>query len=301
MVSRTALGELTAAYREWHKSKAANAGQFIDLMAEDFTMGSLSAGAAGMRFSRDHVSREQARRYFTEMLNDWDLKFHYVRDYVAQGSEVAVICECCWLHNKTKRIVHSPKLDLWKFKGREAIGYFEFFDTDQAISAVTNSGVGLRAEPHPLYSANRPVLHDSLDDTARSNIRRMRNFIKCYDETKGGNYNELIAMLAPTVTWTSLADGADGVPFTSMRTSSNDVEAFFQALFSDWEMLRFDMGELICGGPYVVAHGRVEFRNKRTNKVFTSPKVDVFRFAKDRMADFKEYYDTAGAIRAATG
>jgi ketosteroid isomerase-like protein len=45
----------------------------------------------------------------------------------------------------------------------------------------------------------------------------------------------------------------------------------------------------------------VEFRNKRTNKVFASPKVDVFRFTKDRISDFKEYYDTAGAIRAATG
>src|SRR5262245_32622489 len=121
MVSQSALAELQSSYRQWNATKAGNASQFIGLMTDDFTMGSLSAGAAGMRFSRDHVSREQARYYFAEMLEEWELIFNHVRDFVVQGSEVAVICECCWLHKGTKQVVHSPKLDLWKFKGRRAI------------------------------------------------------------------------------------------------------------------------------------------------------------------------------------
>jgi hypothetical protein len=66
-------------------------------------------------------------------------------------------------------------------------------------------------------------------------------------------------------------------------------------------MLRFDMLDLICGGPYIVAYGRVEFRNKNTGIVFSSPKADVFRFKGDKIIEFMEYYDTAGAIHAATG
>ena len=67
----------------------------------------------------------------------------------------------------------------------------------------------------------------------------------------------------------------------------------------DWQMLSFQMLDVISGGPYVVAYGRVEFRNRHTDKVFASPKADVFRFAGDQIVEFIEYYDTAGAVRAA--
>jgi len=70
MVAQGALSELQSVYRDWNALKAGNAEQVIGLMTDDFTMGSLSAGAAGMRFSRDHVSRDQARHYFSELLSE---------------------------------------------------------------------------------------------------------------------------------------------------------------------------------------------------------------------------------------
>ena len=155
MVSQAALSDLNRLIETGTRRRPAMPTSSSALMTDDFTMGSLSAGAAGMRFSRDHVSRDQARHYFAELLSEWDLNFFHVRDLFVQASEVAVICECCWLHKRTRQVAHSPKLDLWKFKGRKAIGYFEFFDTEQAIAADRRASLPPRAShPVPLYAAS---------------------------------------------------------------------------------------------------------------------------------------------------
>jgi ketosteroid isomerase-like protein len=300
MVSQAALADLQSAYRNWGTSKAGNADEVIGLMTDDFTMGSLSAGAAGMRFSRDHVSREQARHYFSELLNEWELNFFHVRDFVVQASEVAVICECSWLHRATRQLVHSPKLDLWKFKGRRAIGYFEFFDTELAFAAAAGLLNPRAAAPAPLYAGAPPRLHEGLDQIQRNNLGRMRRFFKSYEASKGANYPELLAMIAPVASWTSLANGARGLPFTVPRTSREQIRTFFEGLGNDWEMLSFRMLDVIAGGPFVIAYGHVEFRNRHSDKVFSSPKADVFRFEGDQIVEFIEYYDTAGAVRTAS-
>lgn len=300
MVSQAALADLQAAYRNWGVSKAGNADEIIGLMTDDFTMGSLSGGAGGLRFSRDHVSREQARHYFSELLSEWELNFSHVRDFIVQASEVAVICECSWLHRTTRQIVHSPKLDLWKFKGRKAIGYFEFFDTEQAFAAAAGLLSTRAAPPAPLYAGAPPRLHEGLSEIQRTNSRRMRRFFKTYEASKGANYPELLAMIAPVASWTSLANGARGLPFTVPRTSREQIRAFFEELGKDWEMLQFEMLDVISGGPYVIAYGRVEFRNRHTDRVFSSPKADVFRFEDEQIVEFIEYYDTGGAVRAAS-
>lgn len=300
MVSQAALADLQSAYRNWGVSKAGNVDEVIGLMTDDFTMGSLSAGAAGMRFSRDHVSRDQARHYFAELLSDWDLNFSHVRDFVVQGSEVAVICECSWVHKATRQVVHSPKLDLWKFKARKAIGYFEFFDTEQAFAAAAGLLPARTLPPAPLYSGATPRVHDALNETQRMNVRKMRRFFKQYEATKGTNYPELLAMIAPVASWTSLANGVRGLPFTVPRTSREQIRNFFEELGKDWQMLSFQMLDVISGGPFIIAYGRVEFRNRHTDKVFSSPKADVFRFDGDQIVEFIEYYDTAGAVRTAS-
>jgi ketosteroid isomerase-like protein len=298
MVSKAALVELKDTYRKWNETKAGNVEQFLALLSDDFTMGSLSAGAAGMEFSRDHLNRDQARNYFAEMLKDWTLLFFHIRGYIAQASEVAVICECCWRHNRTHRVVHSPKLDLWKFKGRKAVGFFEFFDTDQAIGACAEGPLSDQARK-PLYSANEPTEHTALTATARSNLRKIRNMYARYNASRGANRKEILKLLAPNVDWLSLANGAGGIPFTVKRSTIAEVEGFFNELYRDWDMNKVEMDGYIAGGPFIVAHGAIEFTNKRTGKRFRSPKADVWRFDHGKVAEFMEYYDTAGAMRAA--
>jgi ketosteroid isomerase-like protein len=222
-----------------------------------------------------------------------------VRDYVVQGNNVAVVCECCWRHNTTGQIVHSPKLDLWKFKGGKAIEFFEFFDTDQAIGACVDCGPTLRKRPKPLYPENGSKSYAALSTAGRANVRSLRNFYKRYASAKGENYRQGIAMLAPHLTWMSLANGADGMPFTVKRSTPAEVEAYFTGLFAEWEMLEWNMDNYIAAGPYVVAHGAVKFRNRRTGKELSTPKADCCRYAHGKIVEFMEYYDTAGAIRAA--
>ena len=89
-------------------------------------------------------------------------------------------------------------------------------------------------------------------------------------------------------------------PLHVPRTTRDQVRGYFEAMFNDWEMLSFEMLDVISGGPFVISYGRVEFRNKHTGKVFSSPKADVFRFDGDQIVEFMEYYDTAGAVRTAS-
>jgi uncharacterized protein len=300
MVSRAALAELKSAYRSWNTTKAESADKFIALLADDFKMGSLAAGAAGMEFSREHVSPAEARNYFAEMLKDWTMLFFHVRDYIVQGNNVAVVCECGWRHITTGQIVHSPKLDLWTFKNGKAIAFFEFYDTDQAIGACADCGPVLRKDPKPLYPESGAKTHAAISASARANLRNLKAFYKRYGLAKGANFKEGIDMLAPSITWMSLANGANGMPFTVKRTTSKEVEGYFTGLYADWEMLEYNIEKYIAAGPYVLASGSVRFRNRRTGKELSTPKADCYRYSHGKIVEFMEYYDTAGAVRAAS-
>ncbi len=121
-----------------------------------------------------------------------------------------------------------------------------------------------------------------------------------WHESKGGAIDELMHVFADTVTFGSLADGAEAAPFTATAIGKHEVKGYFDGLLGAWSMIHFTVDVMIAEGDRVAVVCSTAWTNKATGKVCETPKVDVWRFENGRAISFFEYFDTARMFAAAT-
>ena len=131
------------------------------------------------------------------------------------------------------------------------------------------------------------------------NTEILRRAYKDWDESKGAGSSFLEGLFHRDIRFTSLADGAEAVAFTSSRKGKEDVLSYLDGLTRDWEMIFYRVDDYIAQGDRVVAIGSTSWRNKKTRKTITTPKVDIWRMKSGKAIEFSEYYDTAKLIAAA--
>ena len=132
------------------------------------------------------------------------------------------------------------------------------------------------------------------------NVAILKRAYEDWDKSKGAGTDYLIAVFHKDVQFTSLADGApDAVAFTSARKGKEDFLAYIDGLTRDWEMIFYRVDDYVAQGDRVVAIGSTSWRNKKTRKVVTTRKVDIWRMKNGKAIEFSEYYDTAKLLAAA--
>jgi ketosteroid isomerase-like protein len=132
-----------------------------------------------------------------------------------------------------------------------------------------------------------------------ANVEILKSAYARWNDTKGGSVDHWFAFIAEDIKFGSLAAGAPHVAFTTSYDNRKALRGYFEGLLKDWEMLHFTAGEFVAQGDVVFMRGTTAWRNKRTGKVFESPKVDYWRFRNGKAIEFYEYYDTAGVHAAA--
>jgi ketosteroid isomerase-like protein len=121
-----------------------------------------------------------------------------------------------------------------------------------------------------------------------------------WSESKGIDAECWQPLLADDVRFGSLAAGA--AHLANMNGSGREaVQSFFEQIAKFWSLLSFNIDEFIASGDSVVVRGRVVWQNKRTGKVFSSVKMDYWRFRDGKAVEFFEACDTAGIRAAASG
>ena len=131
------------------------------------------------------------------------------------------------------------------------------------------------------------------------NVALIRRAYQDWDNSKGAGTEFMENLFHRDVRLTSLADGAPTVEFTSSRSGKEDFFAYIDGLTRDWEMIYYRVDDYIAQGDRVVAIGSTSWRNKKTRKILTTPKVDIWRMKNGKAIEFAEYYDTAKLIAAA--
>jgi ketosteroid isomerase-like protein len=127
----------------------------------------------------------------------------------------------------------------------------------------------------------------------------LKGLYKRWSETKGGNFEEIVALLADDAVWRSIANGLHGLSFAREPLTKANVRTYFENLFKDWELVFFDVERMVAQANTVVVISEASFRHRRTGKSFMSPKVDIWDFKRGKVVGFCEYFDTASAIRSA--
>lgn len=132
-------------------------------------------------------------------------------------------------------------------------------------------------------------------------IERLKAAYKAWHDSKGESIDTWIGLLADSVDFRSLANGAHGVPWTRTRTTPAEVREYLSGLTSTFKMDHYTIKKYVCQDDTIVAIGSTGWRNKATGTPFDTPKVDVWRFKDGKIVAFFEYYDTAVVSQAAAG
>ena len=293
--------QIKTRYKAWDRGKGKTGDLFIELLSDDATFRSIGGGVENMQFTQAHSTKEKIRAYFEGLALDWQMIFYNVRMFLIAGDTIAVICECAWKQKHTGKVVHSPKLDVIRVKDDKMHDFFEFFDTHQAYEACMPDGEIETRRPKPLYKWGGARTVNEVTAATAANIRTLKKLYGRWHATKGsgGSARAFVNTLAANVIWGSLGAGTRPIAFTQTRMTRDEVGRYFHELGTGYEMNFYDVKEYIAAGPFVLALGEVSFTNRKTGKTFASPKADLWRFARGKVTEFYEYYDTAKAIAAA--
>jgi ketosteroid isomerase-like protein len=128
---------LRKAYSRWAESKGSDFSCWTDLTADHATLDSLADGAAEVAFTRSRVGKAEVLEYLRGLTAEWEMISYDVDEFIAQGDRVVALGRTAWRNRKTGKIADTPKLDVWRMQGGEAVEFQEFYDTAQMIAAAT--------------------------------------------------------------------------------------------------------------------------------------------------------------------
>ena len=135
--------------------------------------------------------------------------------------------------------------------------------------------------------------------TESDNVSILRRAYETWAREKAADMGCWACVLADDARLKSLAGGAPDLAFTRDRQGKDEVLDYLKGLTDDWEMISYAIDEYIAQGDRVVAIGSTSWRNKKTSKVFSTPKIDIWRLKDGQVTEFSEFYDTAHVLSAA--
>ena len=90
-----------------------------------------------MKFTRNGHSKPEVRRYFEELVRNWEMQSFTAQEFVAQGDRVVMLGNCAWKNRRTGKTLSTPKADVIRFREGKIVDFLEFYDTAAAIAAAT--------------------------------------------------------------------------------------------------------------------------------------------------------------------
>ena len=130
------VSTLRKAYQLWHDTRGGSVQHWLDLMADDVTMRSLSGGAPEMKFTKGRSGKDEAQAYFAGLAADWEMVHFTPEEFIADGERVVVLSRVAFRHRQTGKLAESPKADVFRFRNGQVVEFVEFFDTASAYAAA---------------------------------------------------------------------------------------------------------------------------------------------------------------------
>ena len=141
----------------------------------------------------------------------------------------------------------------------------------------------------------------SLRSEEEENVDSILRGYEMWRNRDPGGIDYWMGLIADDVRWRSITDGAPGMEFSRECSGKDDVRRYFAELAADWQMVEFQLDEVIAQRDRVVAVGTCAWRHIRTGRTVSTPKVDLFRMKDGKVTEFFEMFDTAKAYAAARG
>ena len=137
MAAHDHVAILKDAYAQWVAAQGSDSECWMNIIADDVTLGSLAEGSPEVPFTARRIDKSGVRAYLDDLMRDWEMISHSMNDFIAQDDRVAVIGRAIWRNKGTGKIADTRKVDIWRFQGGKVIDFEEYYDTARLISAAT--------------------------------------------------------------------------------------------------------------------------------------------------------------------
>jgi ketosteroid isomerase-like protein len=125
------------------------------------------------------------------------------------------------------------------------------------------------------------------------NVELLKACYKLWNDSKGGSVEHWMGFVSEDVQFGSIARGAAPLAFTEPRSNREAVRGYFNGLLSEFEMIHYTIHDYVAQGDAVFVRCTTSWKNRKTGKIFETPKADFWRLRDGQIVEFYEYFDTA--------
>ena len=127
----------------------------------------------------------------------------------------------------------------------------------------------------------------------QSNTQVIQTAYECFGR---GDVPGILATLTDDVTWHVAP--VENAAYTGTRHGKAGAADFFGTMAAEEDTLKFEPREFIAQGDKVAVIGHYEAKVKATGRTYETYWVHVFTMQAGKIADFREYTDTAAITHA---
>ena len=132
-----------------------------------------------------------------------------------------------------------------------------------------------------------------MSDEAR-NVEVLKAAYDKWAQSKGGSVDSWMEICDANIAFGSLAHGApQAADYMTSYSKRETLKDYFAGLARDWDMLDWRTEKYIAQGDSVVVISQISWRFKKTGKVVSTPKADVWKMSGGKALEYFEYFDTA--------
>ena len=128
---------LQRAYARWHETKGGSVNDWLNIVDEKVSFGSLAEGRDMAPFTARANGKQQLAGFLSGIVSEWTM-LHFTADhFIAEGDRVVMVGSMAWKSKKTGKTFESSKVDVWRLRDGKAIDYYEWYDTAALAQAAS--------------------------------------------------------------------------------------------------------------------------------------------------------------------
>jgi len=116
-----------------------------------------------------------------------------------------------------------------------------------------------------------------------------------YARYAAGDREALFGALTPEARWLSIGEGA--LPWAGEYRGRQGVETYFSRLDAEAKVVRYEVEQVIAQGEWVAVLAWATVQYEATGQTHRYAKADFVKLDGDRVAEFREFYDTHQSCR----
>ena len=127
---------------------------------------------------------------------------------------------------------------------------------------------------------------------------RLAAAYQAWHESRGRTPDRFFALYADDIELHSILEASLNDTMRGPFVGKSAAIAYFAAIAEQWDMLEARVDDLVARGDKVICLGHAAWRNLKTLRLVSGPKIDVWTVRDGLAVHFLEMFDSYGCARA---